>query len=188
MSPPEVNSPVIGNLPFWPLGVKTATMSCPPSTVHGGCRSRTLLQTGKLPHPLHHWGLCCWLWALSSFLKLSKHRPCRPAGWSPTSSVCLPPTEGFPWRQFQSSCNGRLMLWEAKGRRRFISFSYFLAHALWAPVRTQEHNLHKSPSLPVLISNVPSPLTPPSQTAPPLFLLSSLLWSSIALSEITLRT
>ena len=38
----------------------------------------------KLPHSLNHWYLCCWLQALSSVLKLGKHRPSRPAGYSPT--------------------------------------------------------------------------------------------------------
>ena len=28
------------------------------------CHPRTLLQTCKLPHPLDHWCLCHWLWAL----------------------------------------------------------------------------------------------------------------------------
>lgn len=58
-----------------------------------------------------------------------------------------------------------------------LSFSYFLTRAMWAPVRTQAHNLHKSPSLPVLTSNALSPLTPPSQTAPPI--ISS--WFSITI-------
>ena len=50
-----------------------------------GCHSRTLLQTCKLPHPLNHWCLCYWLQVLSSVLRLSKHRPCRPVECSPTT-------------------------------------------------------------------------------------------------------
>lgn len=49
-----------------------------------GCCSRTLLSRRKLPHSLNHWYLCCWLQAISSVLKLGKHRPSRPAGYSPT--------------------------------------------------------------------------------------------------------
>ena len=63
VSPPDVNSPVTGSLPF-PLGAKTAAASCLLSASHGECRSRTLLQTCKLPHPLNHWRLCCWLQVL----------------------------------------------------------------------------------------------------------------------------
>ena len=43
-----------------------------------GCRSRTLLQMCKLPHPLNHRCLCCWLWALSLIVKLGNCRPCKP--------------------------------------------------------------------------------------------------------------
>ena len=53
----------------------------PPHMVR--CRSRTVLQTFKLRHPLNHW----WLFSLtpgSSVLKLGKCRPRRPAGCSPT--------------------------------------------------------------------------------------------------------
>ena len=37
----------------------------------------------KFPHPLNHWCLCYWLWALSSVLKLEKHRVYMPVECSP---------------------------------------------------------------------------------------------------------
>ena len=63
---------------FWEWGL----LPCPAHhllhTVR--CCSRTC----KLPDPLNHWCLCCWLRALSSVLKLGRHSVCSPAGWSPT--------------------------------------------------------------------------------------------------------
>lgn len=133
------------------------------------CRSRTLLQTLKLPHPGDHWCLCCWppaLWSwswVSPALQICGVQP-------PTSSVCLPPTEGFPWRWFQSWRSGRFMPWEAKGRSYLIPF-YILTHSMCAPVRRHEHNPHRSLSVSVLISNVPSPLNPPILNQSPNYLL-----------------
>ena len=36
------------------------------------------------PHPLDHWCLCCWFWALSLLLRLGKDMTWRPVGCSPT--------------------------------------------------------------------------------------------------------
>ena len=75
--------PLTGNLPFppeWRLPPCPARR--PPLTV--GCRSKTLLHTSKLPHPLNHWCLCHRLWAVYSVLKLGNYRACRPAWCSQT--------------------------------------------------------------------------------------------------------
>ena len=91
MSPLDVNSPITGN------------------------RSRTLLQTCKRPCPWNHWCLCCWLWALSSVLKLGKCRPSRPAAQQPTtSSLCFcrtyfPFSAGMCPDSFINSFNKHLM-------------------------------------------------------------------------------
>ena len=83
MSPSDIISPVTSHTsssPQWRL---------PPLATHlllymVGCHPRTLLQTCKLPHPLDHWCLCRWLWALFSVRKLSKCRFCGSVGCNPT--------------------------------------------------------------------------------------------------------
>ena len=86
LRPPDINSPVTGNLPPSPdshSGSKDSHHILPPCSAYQplhtvGCRSRTLLPMCKLPHPLNYSCLCCWLRALSLVLRLGKHRPCRP--------------------------------------------------------------------------------------------------------------
>ena len=53
MNPPDVNSPITGNLPF-PREL-TAAMYCLSSSVHGGVSLQDLAQACKLPHALNHW-------------------------------------------------------------------------------------------------------------------------------------
>lgn len=75
--------PITVNLPL-PPWTKTASMSCSCLLQLVECCSRTLPQMCKVFHPLKYWCLCCWLWVLSSVLKLGKCRLCRPARCSPT--------------------------------------------------------------------------------------------------------
>ena len=90
MSLPIVSSPLTSHLPFLsqprPSGMEqrlTPSPACCLLHLVGHC-SRPLLQTCKLPHPLNLWCLYQWFWAISLDLKLSKYRPCRPVGFSPT--------------------------------------------------------------------------------------------------------
>lgn len=91
--------PLVTNEPTWyhshsywpsllPVGSERSLLSCPTrrlSFMVGRC-SRTLFQTVSSPHPLSHWCLCCWCWALSLILKLGKYRPPRPARCCPILS------------------------------------------------------------------------------------------------------
>ena len=77
--------PITGNLPF-PRSkdcshVLPAIRSTRWDVAPGPCFRHV-----RSPHPLNHWCLCLRLWALSSVLKLGKHRAYRPAGCSPTGS------------------------------------------------------------------------------------------------------
>lgn len=66
-----------------------------------------------------------------------------------------------------------------------ISYSsIFLTHSPWIPTRMHEYNMHTNPILPVLTPNVTSTLTLQSEFFILVFLLCSLLWSSMALSQI----
>ena len=52
--------------PTWHQFLPVASPCPQPSAAYTvGCHFRTLLQTCKLLHPLNHWCLCHWLWALS---------------------------------------------------------------------------------------------------------------------------
>ena len=103
VSQPNVNSPKTSHLPFpsqpLPSGMEQRLTPSPawclPHLV--GCCSRPFLQTGKLRHPLNLWCLHHWLWAISSDLKLSKYRPCRPVGFSPTIGRAARRPRELPW-------------------------------------------------------------------------------------------
>ena len=53
--------------------------------------SRTLLQTCRLPSPLNHWCLCCWLQAFSSVFRLGECRFIGPVGCRSTAVVWFQP-------------------------------------------------------------------------------------------------
>ena len=44
---------------------KTDAMSCLLATVHGGVLPQDLFRHVSFPHPLNHWYLCCWFWAIT---------------------------------------------------------------------------------------------------------------------------
>ena len=79
----------------WEWRLPPCPAHCLPHTPMVRPCSRTLLKMYKLPYPLNHWRLYCWLRALSSVLKLSKYRSCRHVGCSP--KLWLPPSAApFP--------------------------------------------------------------------------------------------
>ena len=77
MSQLDVNSPTTGNIPF-PLLPRQRLLPCPACHgPHGGLSPQDPSQTCKRSHPMIHWCLSCWLWALSSILNLGKCRAYR---------------------------------------------------------------------------------------------------------------
>ena len=90
MSPPDINSSITGKFPSLshPLEQRLPTHPSRHLLHQGECYSRTWLQTSlnsmsipcQLPSPLNHSCLCCWLWGLSSPLKLGKACGCGQQG------------------------------------------------------------------------------------------------------------
>ena len=88
--------PVTRNLPF-PPRVKTAAASCLPSATQWGVPPGPCFRRVSFPQPLNHWCLCHWLGARSLVLKLGRHRPCGPAGCSPTIGGAARRLRKLPW-------------------------------------------------------------------------------------------